>query len=61
MFNLPALIRQLLTEKQEGAALVEYALLVGLIAVACIVVTQLLGLEVSSVFSYLQTTLQGLV
>ena len=40
------------TEKrEEGASLVEYALLVGLIAVVCIVAVRLLGTSISAKFS----------
>jgi pilus assembly protein Flp/PilA len=38
-------------KNEEGAALVEYGMLVGLIAVVCIVAVTTLGTEVSSVFS----------
>lgn len=37
--------------QEEGAALVEYGILIALIAVICIVVVALLGGKVSSVFS----------
>ena len=60
MKKFVALVRKLVS-KREGAAMVEYALLVALIAVACIVVTKLLGEEVSSVFSYISTSLAGVI
>jgi pilus assembly protein Flp/PilA len=60
MAKLFSLVRRF-TKRSEGAAMVEYGLLVALIAVACIVVTRLLGQEVSSVFSYVQTSLAGVV
>ena len=60
MKKFVTLVRKLVS-KREGAAMVEYALLVALIAVACIVVTKLLGEEVSSVFSYISTSLAGVV
>ena len=47
--------------EQEGAALVEYGMLVGLIAVVCLAAVQGLGLEISSVFSYISGQLVGLV
>ena len=53
--------RRFILRMDQGAALVEYGLLVALIAAACIVVTQLLGQEVSSVFNILTTSLAGVV
>jgi pilus assembly protein Flp/PilA len=47
MLNLINLLRQ----DEKGAALVEYGLLVGLIAVVCIVAVTALGTEISDVFS----------
>jgi pilus assembly protein Flp/PilA len=44
---------------EQGAALVEYALLVGLIAVVCIVATTQLGLAVSSKIHAACTSLGG--
>ena len=37
---------------EEGAALVEYGMLVGLIAVVCLVAVTTLGTEISNAFSY---------
>ena len=45
---------------EEGAALVEYGMLVGLIAVICIGAVTLLGQDVSSLLSTVATTLQGI-
>jgi pilus assembly protein Flp/PilA len=42
---------------EEGAALVEYGLLVGLIAVICIAAVTLLGQEVSTAFSIIASDL----
>ncbi len=42
---------------QEGAALVEYGMLVGLIAVICVGAVTLLGQEVSDAFSYIASSL----
>ena len=39
------------SDSERGASLVEYALLVALIAVVCIVAVQVLGTEASSTFS----------
>jgi pilus assembly protein Flp/PilA len=44
----------------EGAALVEYGMLVGLIAVICIVAVTALGTEVSTAFSTIASALSGL-
>jgi pilus assembly protein Flp/PilA len=44
---------------EEGAALVEYALLVGLIAVVCIVAVTQLGLAVSGSLTTACTSLGG--
>lgn len=44
---------------EQGAALVEYATLVGLIAVVCIVVTTQLGLAVSGKLNAACTSLGG--
>jgi pilus assembly protein Flp/PilA len=40
-----------LRQDEKGAALVEYGLLVGLIAVICVVAVTLLGQEISTAFS----------
>jgi pilus assembly protein Flp/PilA len=40
-----------LRREEGGAALVEYGLLIGLIAVICIVAITLLGQEISNAFS----------
>ena len=44
----------------EGAALVEYGMLVGLIAVICVVAVTTLGTEVSAAFSNIASALTGL-
>jgi pilus assembly protein Flp/PilA len=44
---------------EEGAALVEYALLIGLIAVVCIIVITQLGLAVSGKLNTACTSLGG--
>jgi pilus assembly protein Flp/PilA len=43
----------------EGAALVEYGMLVGLIAVICVVAVTTLGTEVSSAFSNIAAALSA--
>jgi pilus assembly protein Flp/PilA len=49
------------TKDESGATLVEYGMLVGLIAVVCLAAVQGLGQEVSSVFNYISGQLVGLV
>ncbi len=44
---------------EEGAALVEYGMLIGLIAVVCLVAVTTLGTEISSAFSYYAAHLAG--
>jgi pilus assembly protein Flp/PilA len=46
--------------EEEGAALVEYGMLVGLIAVICVVAVTTLGTEVSTAFSNIANALTGL-
>jgi len=53
-----SLVKRFAGEK-DGAALAEYGLLVGLIAVACITAVGLLGTEISNAFDALVTTIQG--
>jgi pilus assembly protein Flp/PilA len=45
--------------EDEGAALVEYGMLVGLIAVICVVAVTTLGTEVSTAFSKIATALSA--
>jgi pilus assembly protein Flp/PilA len=49
-----------LGREQEGAALVEYGMLVGLIAVICVVAVTTLGTEVSTAFSNIASALSGI-
>jgi len=42
---------------EDGAALIEYGMLVGLIAVVCVVAVQLLGTQMNTVFTNLTTVL----
>ena len=44
---------------EEGAALTEYGMLVGLIAVVCVVAIQLLGTQINTVFTNLTNVLAG--
>ena len=48
-----------LRSDEEGAALIEYGMLVGLIAVVCVVAIQLLGTQMNTVFTNLTTLLVG--
>jgi len=48
-----------LRRDDEGAALVEYGMLVGLIAVICVVAVTTLGTEVSNAFSKIAVALSG--
>jgi pilus assembly protein Flp/PilA len=50
----------LLHREEKGAALVEYGLLVGLIAVICVVAVTTLGTEVSAAFSTIASALSGI-
>jgi pilus assembly protein Flp/PilA len=45
---------------EEGAALVEYGMLVGLIAVICVAAVTLLGTEVSNAFSAIAAQLSAI-
>jgi pilus assembly protein Flp/PilA len=49
-----------LRRDEEGAALVEYGMLVGLIAVICVIAVTTLGTEVSAAFSLIATNLSGI-
>lgn len=49
-----------LRREEEGAALVEYGMLVGLIAVICVVAVTTLGTEVSAAFSNIASALTGI-
>jgi len=48
-----------LRRDDAGAALVEYGMLVGLIAVICVAAITTLGTEVSTAFSKIATALSG--
>jgi pilus assembly protein Flp/PilA len=45
---------------EEGAALVEYGMLIGLIAVVCLVAVTTLGTEISAAFSQYVVGLAGI-
>lgn len=44
-------IRARLSDEERGASLVEYALLVALIAIVCVIAIQVLGTQASTSFS----------
>jgi pilus assembly protein Flp/PilA len=46
--------------EEQGAALVEYGMLVGLIAVICVVAVTALGTEVSTAFSTIASALANI-
>ncbi len=54
-----AWLRARFSESQRGASLVEYALLVALIAVVCIIAIQVLGQKASSSFSSTGSAIGG--
>ena len=56
-------MRKLITrfrQDEEGAALVEYGLLVGLIAVICVAAVTLLGQDISTLFSNIASDLSNI-
>ena len=50
-------IKSLLTGKEEGATMVEYALMVALIAVVCIATVAALGVAIGAKFDFITTSL----
>ena len=50
MLNLQAYVRKLFT-REEGATMVEYGLMVALIAVVCLTAVTLLGTNIKGVFN----------
>ena len=49
------LISTLHGQKEEGASIVEYGLLIGLIAIACMTILGTLGLDLSAMFGTVDT------
>jgi pilus assembly protein Flp/PilA len=49
--------RKFLTGKEAGASLVEYGLLVGLIAVVCVAAVAALGVKIDALFDQIVTAL----
>jgi pilus assembly protein Flp/PilA len=58
MYEIVSALRARL-QRQEGQALVEYALILALIAIVSIVVLNLLGINVSRIFDKVNTALSG--
>ena len=44
---------------EDGQDLVEYALLLGLVALACVVILSAIGAQISSLFTTINSTLAG--
>jgi pilus assembly protein Flp/PilA len=57
--RLAARIRKVFVTREEGASLVEYALLVALIAVVCMATIALLGGAINTQFNKVVTELGG--
>jgi pilus assembly protein Flp/PilA len=51
--------RKFFGKKEEGASLVEYGLLVGLIAVACIAAITLVSTDIQGLFTQIGTALKN--
>jgi pilus assembly protein Flp/PilA len=60
MLTMLNLIHQL-RQDEKGAALVEYGLLVGLIAIVCIAAVTILGQDISQAFSIIASDLSSAV
>jgi pilus assembly protein Flp/PilA len=54
-------VKEFLTKREEGASLVEYALLVALIALACIAAIQFLGGGIANAFNNIANRLNGAI
>ncbi|RME11942.1 MAG: Flp family type IVb pilin [Ardenticatenia bacterium] len=54
---LNALLNELVAEREEGQGLVEYALIIVLVAIVVIAALTLLGGQISAVFSRISSTL----
>jgi pilus assembly protein Flp/PilA len=56
---LSKLNAKLFAKKEEGATMVEYGLMVALIAVACIATVTALGVDLSALFGRVDTAVKG--
>ncbi|HEX5469329.1 MAG TPA: Flp family type IVb pilin [Gaiellaceae bacterium] len=52
---------QLIKRDEEGQAMVEYALILGLVSVVAIAVLTLIGTDVTAIFQKIETALAGAV
>ena len=59
MVKLLNVARKFFGKKEEGASLVEYGLLVGLIAVACIAAITLVSTDIQGLFTQIGTALKN--
>ena len=50
-----------LVRREEGPTMTEYAIMVALVAVACIIVTRAMGQEISAVFSTISVSLASVI
>jgi pilus assembly protein Flp/PilA len=57
---MQSLIKRLRLE-EEGAALVEYGMLIGLIAVVCVAAVTALGTDISAAFNNIATAIAGVI
>ena len=57
--NKLASVKNFFAKKEEGASLVEYGLLVGLIAAVCIATIGLLGGDIKSLFTKVESAVNG--
>jgi pilus assembly protein Flp/PilA len=58
MFSMRKLVSRF-AKNEEGAALIEYGMLVGLIAVVCVVAVRTLGTTILGYFTNINTVLAG--
>ena len=57
MLKAYLVVKNMLTRKEEGATMVEYGLMVGLIAIVCIAAVTLIGTDLSALFTKVSTAL----
>lgn len=57
MLKLTSQVRKFLTGKEEGASLVEYGLLIALLAVVCVAAVKTLGTTIQTMFTDLATAI----
>ena len=54
-----AVMQLRLRDREDGQAMVEYALILALVSIAAIAVLKLIGTDVTAVFTSVDTALQG--